>query len=247
VSEAWFDIPLAVVDVETTGLDPATDRVIEIAIVHMCRGELESRWSSLVNPEREVPPEILKITGIDLGPIQAAAPFREVAAQVRARLEGRAFVAYNLPFDRAFLKGELARAGIAWDPAVTIDPLVFARELQKDAGSKRLGAVAERLGIELKEAHRALADAEVAGRVLYALAPSLPPGLEDLRVLEGQWATLHHNEMAGWRKGERPAIDEAVGGPPTRGNALGPAYLYGEETDPVRFMFLHLPDSGGKR
>ncbi len=60
----WFDYPLAIVDVETTGLDPDNDRVIEIAVVHMRAGKVEDVYTSLVDPERELPPEAASITGI---------------------------------------------------------------------------------------------------------------------------------------------------------------------------------------
>lgn len=245
----WRDCPLAVVDVETTGLDPATDRVIEVGVIHMRGGEVEKVYQSLVNPEREVPEEVLKITHIDPEEIKKAPTFDKVAADVRAHLEGRIFVAYNLAFDRAFVRAELERAGHEWLDTQYIDPLIFVRVLHKDQGSKRLGAVAARLGIDLENAHRAADDAEVAGRVLYALADKLPDSLGELLLLQGQWEQQQDNEMSSWRNRRGGAIGESVGGGQLadRGNALGPAYIYGDETDPVRAMFLHLPDSGSRR
>lgn len=244
----WKGCPLAVVDVETTGLDPKVDRVIEIAVIEMRDGEVTDRFAALVNPDQEVPDEVVRITGIQPEQLVGAPRFATLAAEVRARLEGRVFVAYNLPFDRAFIKAELERAGLDFPEVVPIDPLVFIRELHKNQGSKRLGAVAERLGISLENAHRAADDAEVAGRILYALAPQLPARLGDLRLLQGQWERQQANDMAGWRN-RRGGGMEAVGGglAQERGNALGPAYIYGDDTDPVRYMFVHLPDSGARR
>ncbi|MGM0574219.1 MAG: 3'-5' exonuclease [Myxococcota bacterium] len=246
----WRDLPMAVVDVETTGLDPAEDRVIEIAVVHMQGGEVLDTYNELVNPERELPPEAANITGIKPEDLVDAPRFADLVDELLERLDGRGFVAYNLGFDRAFVKAEFERCGVDWDPSPCIDPLVFVRELHKNQGSKRLGAVCERLGITLDNAHRADADAIAAGRVLYALAEQLPEELEDLLLLQTQWAQAQENEMAGWksRRGGG-AIDEGVAslGPTERGNALGPAYVYGDDTDPVRAMFAHLPDSGSRR
>lgn len=249
----WRAEPLAVVDVETTGLEPESDRVIEVAIVHMRAGEVEERWGSLVNPECELPPDVTQLTGIQPEDLETAPRFADLATEVRQRLEGRIFVAYNLGFDRGFLEHELRRAGHEWAPETSIDPLVFARELHRNKGSKRLEAVAERLGIEIGTAHRATDDAEAAGHVLYALGRELPDELEQLLVLQRQWAQQQENEMARWRKGGGEAAPgkgagtDALGGEEERGSALGPAYLYGDETDPVRAMFTHLPAAGSRR
>ena len=249
-TQSWYDTPLAVVDVETTGLDPENDRVIEIAVIQMQGGEETGRYTSLVHPGRDVPAEVTNITGLTNEDLRDAPPFEQIADDVRTALEGRAFVAYNLGFDRAFVAKELGRCGIEWVPQTPIDPLVFARELHKKAGSKRLTAVAERLGLSLENAHRAADDALVAGQVLYAFAEALPKGLDELLMLQGQWATSQENEMAGWRSRKGgDAFGSGIGTPDgaDRGSALGPAYLYGDDTDPVRAMFTHLPDSGGRR
>lgn len=243
----WFEQPLAVVDVETTGLDPETDRVIEIAVISMVRGEVVERYSSLVDPGCELPAEVTNITGIKPEDLVGAASFPDVAAEVVRHLEGKAFVAYNLAFDRTFIRAELGRAGIEWQPALAIDPLIFVRELHRDQGSKRLEAVAKRMGVELSAAHRAAEDAEAAGHVLYALRDQLPAALSDLLLLQSQWAQQQDNEMAGWRNRRESAFDEGVAGSADRGNALGPAYIYGDDTDPVRAMFAHLPDAGSRR
>ncbi|PKN58099.1 MAG: 3'-5' exonuclease [Deltaproteobacteria bacterium HGW-Deltaproteobacteria-14] len=246
----WRGCPLAVVDVETTGLDPKVDRVIEIAVIHMQDGAVTDSFASLVNPDQEIPDEVVRITGIQPEQVTTAPRFATIAAEVRARLEGRVLVAYNLPFDRAFIVAELDRAGLDLPEVVPIDPLVFIRELHKNQGSKRLSAAAERLGINLENAHRAKDDAEVAGHVLYALAAQLPERLGDLRLLQGQWEQQQQNDMAGWKNRRGGSFDGGgVGGgfAQERGNALGPAYIYGDDTDPVRYMFVHLPDAGARR
>ena len=245
----WFETPIAVVDVETTGLDPQNDRVIEIGVVHMLGGEVQDIYNSLVNPQRELPPEVTSITGIKPEELVSAPTFEAIAEELSQWLEGRIFVAYNLPFDRAFIHREFERLDMPWSPARCVDPLVFVRELHRKQGSKRLTAVCERLGIPLDNAHRASHDAEATGHVLYKLRDQLPAELDDLILLQGQWAQQQENEMAGWRnrKGERLQTPSLTGEPAERGNALGPAYTYGDDTDPVRAMFTHLPTSGSRR
>lgn len=242
--DRFLDLPVAVLDVETTGLDAKADRIIEIAIVHMQGGEVTDRFSSLVNPEQDVPDEVQKLTGIEPAQLATAPRFAEIAAVVAERLEGRVFVAYNLAFDRAFVAAELERAGHALPSQRFVDPLVFVRELHKSDGSKRLTAVAERLGVALTSAHRAADDAEATGLVLYAILQSLPERLGDLLLLQQQWEIKQKNEMASWKGDRGGAIDQGIGQTLDRGNALGPAYVYGDDTDPIRAMFVHLPDAG---
>jgi len=239
------DLPIAVIDCETTGLDPKVDRVIEVAIIHMLGGVVIDRWSTLVDPEQAVSDEVIKITGIDPAALARAPRFAEVAAEVHTRLTDRVFIAYNLAFDRAFLTHELERVGRELPARTFIDPLVFVRELHKAETSKRLTAIAAKLGVPLSNAHRAADDAEAAGLVLFRLLADLPQRLGELLLLQQQWEAQQRNEMAQW-KGDRGSF-EGVGGFVDRGNALGPAYIYGDDTDPVRAMFVQLPDAGAAR
>lgn len=240
--DLFFELPLAVLDVETTGFSPTEDRVIEVGIITMQRGEVIGRYNKLVNPQRDVPKEVQELTGIDPSELLGAPLFSELADEICAELENKIMVAYNLPFDRSFLVEELGRVGKKLPSEHFIDPLVFVRELHRNDGSKRLGAVAERLGISLENAHRAADDAEATGQILYKILPSLPPTLGELEMLQQQWEIQQQNERAGWRS-QRASMESATRADLDRGKALGPAYVYGEETDPIRAMFSHLPDA----
>jgi DNA polymerase-3 subunit epsilon len=171
---AMLDVPLVAIDTETTGRDPAVDRVVEIACVVWERGQVTARHRWLVNPERSIPTEALEVHGITDDDVKDQPTFKAVCHEILAVLEGKIPLAYNAEFDRMFLNEELLRAGIVGKkspPAARrgiewVDPLVWARELQKDEKGKSLGEVAERLGVALEKAHSALADAEAAMRVL---------------------------------------------------------------------------------
>ncbi len=177
----WRDLPLAVIDTETTGKDPARgDRIVEIAVVHMQNGEVTGRHGYLVNPNMPIPKEAAAVHGITDDRVKGEPRFEALAAKVVEHLRGRIPVAYNAGFDRGFVHAEMRRAGIS--PAKTtkvppalrpgldwVDPLVWARALQSTAKGFKLGEVAARAGIDLTNAHRATDDAEAAGRVLYSL------------------------------------------------------------------------------
>jgi DNA polymerase-3 subunit epsilon len=174
VDTLMSELPFVAIDIEATGLDPNDDRIVEVACVVFSRGEVE-RHGWLINPGRPIPEESRAVHNISDDDVRDAPPFAAVAQQILAVLARGVPLAYNADFDRAFLMAEFQRAGgerpdvpalrkgIDW-----IDPLTWARELQQAEKSKSLSAVAERLGIEAGQAHRAVDDAQTAGKVLYA-------------------------------------------------------------------------------
>ena len=106
--------PLAIVDVETTGSDPATDRITEIAVLQADGIALTAQWSTLVNPGRPMPAPIQSLTGITQAMVDAAPRFADIAEEVYERLAGRVFVAHNARFDYGFLRREFERAGLKY-------------------------------------------------------------------------------------------------------------------------------------
>jgi DNA polymerase III epsilon subunit family exonuclease len=242
--DLWFDLPLAVIDVETTGFNPDEDRIIEVAVIHFHRGQVTEEWGQLVNPGRPIPSAVQTLTGITDADVAAAPPFSAIAAEVAQRLQRRGLVAYNLSFDRGFIRAELTRCGLSWpDDAPIFDPLIFARQFLRD-GSKKLGKVAERLGINLVEAHRAIDDATTAGLVLYAFQDRLPARLQDLQVLQAQWERQQAQDTSNWRRPRRSddawGIDNADA---AQTIGLGPAYLYGDDPDPLRALYRSIPEA----
>ncbi|MEZ4459548.1 MAG: 3'-5' exonuclease [bacterium] len=235
----WKDLPLAVIDVETTGLDAATDRVMEIAIIRFEGGQVVDRYGQLVHPGIPIPEDSTRITGIKDEDVKDAPRFEEIADEVFSRLQGVGLVAYNLAFDRGFIKAELQRCGMAWpEDAPTLDPLIFARQFFRNSPRKNLGAISKLLGIPLEEAHRAVHDAEVAGKVLFAFEDRLPEDLEQLLMLQTQWEQAQSSEMSGWRSFDMGSLG---GGEATIG--LGPAFIYGDEADPLRALYMTVPEA----
>lgn len=208
-SEAHLsDIPWVSIDTETTGRDAQADRVVEVGCVLFRGGSVVGRKGWLVNPERPIPPDATAVHHITDDDVAAMPRFAEVAPEILEFIEGYLPLAYNATFDRQFLLAELARAAIdqvmppAFRPEVVwIDPLSWARELQKEEKSRALGDVCTRLGITLENAHRATDDAEAAGQVLvhFLRDPRVPGSygafLREQRRLE----RLFEFERARWR------------------------------------------------
>ena len=102
----------AVLDIETTGLTPQMDRIVEIAVVTTDPwGRVLGEWSTRVNPEGPI--GATHIHGITAADVAHAPVFREVVAALTQQLAGAALVAHNADFDLAFIRQEYQRAG--WD------------------------------------------------------------------------------------------------------------------------------------
>jgi DNA polymerase-3 subunit epsilon len=190
-----YEQPLAIVDVETTGSDPATDRVTEIAVLEVNKFVLNERWSTLVNPGAPVPGAIQALTGITQDMVDAAPRFADLAAELYERLAGRVFVAHNARFDYGFLRREFERTGYRY-VAKTLCTVRLSRRLYPGEGGHDLDSLIERHGLECEARHRALPDAaalwqflrlalEEHGDEVFGVAarqvarqPTLPPHLE---------------------------------------------------------------------
>lgn len=207
---AWHDYTIAFVDTETTGRDHTVDRLIEVGVVLARGGVVIESKSWLINPGMPIPAESTAVHGIKDEHVADKPSFKEVAHEILAYMGSSIPAAYNASFDRGFFLSELDRAGIRPTeppPAIRrevdwIDPLTFARELYKHEESRALKEMANRLGVELVQAHRATDDARAAVLVLYALAkdPRIPKAYGGLVQEQRRLARMHDEARKLWRK-----------------------------------------------
>jgi DNA polymerase-3 subunit epsilon len=203
----WQDIPLAIIDFETTGFDEKIDRVVEVGVVCFVGGEVSAKHNWLVQPGMAIPESAYAVHGISDAMVADAPRFEAIALDFATALKGHLPVAYNAGFDRKFLHAEMARVGLPADlaPALApdvswLDPLVWVRELMAGEKSKRLGDICAKLSIPLSDAHRAWADAEATGKVLLHLAPRMPRGYAEVMRIQDQYAARQEAAMADWRR-----------------------------------------------
>lgn len=204
---ALWDVPdwvrvVGVFDLETTGVDVTTDRIVtaHVGLLDGSGSVIRARdW--LADPGVEIPEGASAIHGITTAHARAQgwhAPevVAEVVEAVRGLLEaGIPVVAYNAPFDFSLLKYEAIRHGVTpiVDPAPVIDPLVVDKAYDRwRRGKRTLEIVAAHYAVRLEAAHEAAADAVAAGRVAQALAerfaPWLPESAEELHTRQIGWA-----------------------------------------------------------
>ena len=155
----------AALDLETTGLDPARDRVIEIGAVAFTPDRVSTTLQRLVDPGRAVPETVLKLTGIKPEELRGAASPESALRELADFLRGRQPVGHGARLDVDFLSA----AGL-WDPSTEIlDTLDVARILLPSAASHSLPLLATELGFNQPRPHRALDDADATRQLLLRL------------------------------------------------------------------------------
>ncbi|CAB3766406.1 exonuclease domain-containing protein [Paraburkholderia solisilvae] len=156
---AALDVPIAFVDLETTGGSTGVDRITEVGVVEVGPQGIV-RWSTLVDPRQPIPPFIQQLTGITDAMVRGAPTFDAIAPELFARLDGKLFVAHNASFDRGFLRSEFERAGIAFNPDV-LCTVRLSRALFPAEKRHGLDALVARHALVPSDRHRALADADL--------------------------------------------------------------------------------------
>jgi ATP-dependent DNA helicase DinG len=171
-------VEYAALDLETTGLDPARDRVIEIGAVAFTPDKVTSTLERLVDPGRPVPDMILRLTGIKQEDLRGAADPDEALQTLSDFLRGRQPVGHGARLDVEFMEA----AGL-WDPTHQIlDTLDIARILLPAAGSHSLPLLSTEMGFNQPRPHRALDDADATRQLLLRLreeAVALDEGLKE--------------------------------------------------------------------
>ena len=160
-----LDEPIIVLDFETTGLNPLTDRIIEIGAVKLQNGKIDDSFSTLVNPGVPLSDDIIRITGIKDYMLKDQPPASEALPKLLDFIGDRPLAAHNASFDMGFLRAEMGRIDKAFDFA-QIDTLAFAQKLYPKMKRYRLTDLCRNLGIVLKNAHRAVHDATATAQCL---------------------------------------------------------------------------------
>ncbi|WP_158566997.1 DEAD/DEAH box helicase [Actinomadura craniellae] len=158
-------IPYAVIDVETTGLDPLRDRIVEIAVLRLgADGAVERSYKTVLHNDSGPGPT--HIHGLTAGDLAGAPAFSDVAGDLAELIDGTVLVAHNAQFDSAMLTNEFARTGAAPDDLLTLCTLDLARRFGPGQRSLALADCAAEEGIPPGRAHTASDDAQVTVQLL---------------------------------------------------------------------------------
>ena len=162
-------------DLETTGFDPRSDRVVQYALVGSDADGSHINLQSLVNPGMRIPEEAVRVHGITNDDVRGQGGFGNHIAEMVSLMEGSIIVGHNIiNFDWRFVNMECMRIGIEVpQPHAIIDTLVIARRFVIP-GSHRLGRLCEHFDIRIDRSHRADADAGATLLLLWKMMQTYP-------------------------------------------------------------------------
>ena len=169
-----LDGTFIVFDLETTGLNPASEEITEIAAVRVVEGEIRDSFQTYVNPHKPIPPEITELTGISDETVADAPDLDKAVPEFLAWAgEGQyPLVAHNAGFDMGFLRTACQRLGIERE-FTSIDTLEMSRLMLPHMHKFKLNILAKELQVGPFEHHRASEDAAVLGRIYVKLLKRL--------------------------------------------------------------------------
>lgn len=163
-AQHWYELgPFTVFDTETTGIGARFHRIVEIAAVRIETDGSRTQFHSLVHPERKIPPQVVRVHGINDEMVENAPRFSEVAPRFLDFVGSSVLVAHNAHFDLAFLQESLVRNGLAlWD-GKTLDTIPLIKLAYPGLPSYKLQFLRERFGLGCgsEVAHRAFGDVEI--------------------------------------------------------------------------------------
>lgn len=174
--------PLIIFDLETTGLDLVKDRIIQLSYIKVKPNGEEERENLFINPEKVIPEEVVKLTGITNDDVKDAPTFKQLAAKLEEKFKGCDFAGYNSNhFDIPMLAEEFLRAGIDFDffKCRLIDAQTIFHKMEKRNLAAAYKFYCGRKMEDDFEAHRADQDTEATYRVLMGELDKYAPGMQD--------------------------------------------------------------------
>jgi len=170
-----------VIDLETTGLDPTKDRIIEVGAIHFENGIETDLIDELVNPQMPIPDFITKLTGISDSDVKSARTIEKIFPSIIDFIGDSFLIGHQVNFDASFLEYQLRmyeKDFTNWDNETArfkylknkrLDTLFFSRIFLPFLNRMKLGTVAEHFDIDLENAHRAIDDARATGHIFLEL------------------------------------------------------------------------------
>ena len=168
-------------DLETTGLDPLYNEIIEIGALKVRDGKVAERFMEFIHPQDEISPMITNLTGITNEMVANARPADAVISDFLEFCEDDVLIGHNVSFDYSFMKSGASNLGLTFEK-FGIDTFKIAQRTLKSLPSKSLSSLCEYYQIENKAAHRAYYDALATAKLYQTLAHYFEP--QDPKVFQ---------------------------------------------------------------
>jgi DNA polymerase III epsilon subunit family exonuclease len=183
------------IDLETTGLDPARDAIVELAAIHFAGGRPGRVYLTRIDPGGPIRPESSRVHGITDDMVAGAPPIRDALVGLEQVCAGHVLVGHGVGFDLAILGRERRANALAPMTNPTLDTMLLAGALHPDWVRQSLDEIAARVGIGILGRHTAEGDARAAGELFVTLLhESRERGVRTV----GELAWLQHTVPRGW-------------------------------------------------
>lgn len=178
-------------DVETTGIVPGVDQIVEIGAVKFVNGEPDSIFSTLINPQRGIPPGASAVNGITNDMVQGKPLIESLLPAFADFCADHLLVAHNAPFDTQFIASDYKKHQTPAPRGTIIDTLPLSRKLYPGLPNYKLGTLIQHLKIPTTQFHRAEEDATYCGKLFMKILekvsqPGQTPPIENLIALTGK-------------------------------------------------------------
>lgn len=213
-----FALEAVAVDLETTGLDAAKAVIVQIGAVPISEAGLRDAdaYERLVDPGVPIPASSTEVHGIDDAMVRGAPALPALWDEFGELLDGRVVIGHTVGFDLTVLANEARRHRLPWRKPRALCVRMLATVVAPSLASHSLDALASWLGLETRDRHRALGDAEAAGLIFLSLQPHLEArGIRTLaeaeRACRGLSGELERHHGAGWEPPVGEPRDELLG------------------------------------
>jgi DNA polymerase-3 subunit alpha (Gram-positive type) len=165
-AELLSSLRFCVIDLETTGGNPETEKIIEVGMVKIENRKIVEERSFLVNPQKDIPDFVQKLTGIRKADVEHAPKIEEVIDEIIEFIGDTILVAHNTSFDIPFLNGVLKKLQRPTMDNKVICTNIMTKYMIPDIMSSNLNYMSQIFGISHSQAHRAIEDARATGKLL---------------------------------------------------------------------------------
>jgi len=189
-----------IVDLETTGLDPVADEIIEIGAIKVEGKEIKDIFNKLVKPERQISEDTVNLTGITQEMLNSELPLKPVLAQFVNFIGSGIIVAHNAEFDVSFLRVNLKKLLNKEIDNFVACTLLVSRDLLPNLENHKLPTIAKYFGLDINNRHRAIGDAELT----YQIWLKFLDKLKDKKIITRKDLETYISSL------NRPKLEEAV-------------------------------------
>ena len=159
------NLSYVIVDLETTGLDPAGDEIIEIGAIKVQGKEVKDIFNKLIKPDRQVPENIVTLTGITQDMLNNEMPIKPVLSLFDSFIGDSILVAHNAAFDTSFLKIKMKKFLEKELENFIVCTLLISRDILPNLENHKLHTIAKYFNLEVANRHRAIGDAELTYQI----------------------------------------------------------------------------------